>query len=71
MALTSEMQPYEILVRFAPDGSIAGAHYKTLRVFSENQQIVTNTEIVAPLDLPDDLRAQLAAAMAAKLLPSA
>lgn len=65
--ITAQTLPYEILIRFQENGSIAGAHLKTLRVIRENDQIITANETIATLELPQELAERLMALMAQKL----
>lgn len=64
MTITVETQPYEILIRYAPDGSIAGAHWKTLRVVRVGNETLSAQENIASLELPQPLEADLVALMA-------
>jgi hypothetical protein len=68
--LTSEILPYEILIRFDQDGSIKGIHQKHLRVIKDGLQTIAANELIAPLTLPPDLQAQLKAIMAERPVPA-
>lgn len=67
--LTSEILPYEILIRFDQDGSIKGIHQKHLRVIKDGVQTVAANELIAPLQLPPDVQAQLTAIIAKTPVP--
>ena len=62
-----ENQPYEILIRFAPDGQIGGAHWKALKVITENDKMLSTSETIETLQLPDGLANELKSLMAKKL----
>jgi hypothetical protein len=61
--LNVEKQPYEILIRFAPDGEIAGAHWKALQIVTQNGEMLSTSEKIETLELPATLAKQLKSLM--------
>jgi len=57
--LNVEKQPYEILIRFAADGKIAGAHWKLLQIVTQNGEILSTSEKIDTLELPLPVAEQL------------
>jgi hypothetical protein len=65
--LNVEKQPYEILVRFGPNGEIAGAHWKALQIVTQNDETLSTNEKIDTLELPAPLAEQLKTLMSERL----
>lgn len=47
MSLEKTIKPYEILIRFSPDGEISGAHFKQIETVKDGEEILAQKETVA------------------------
>jgi hypothetical protein len=50
MAIEDRTIPYELLVRFNPDGTIAGSHFQKRRVLSEQGTVISD-QLLEPVSL--------------------
>lgn len=65
MALESAVEPYELLVRFNPDGTVRGIARRRLRVIRDGEEIVSAQEMPAEeVPVTPELAATLQAAEA-------
>lgn len=57
------MNAYEILIRFSPDGSLAGAHYLTQETTASGKVVISDP-LPLPVPLPDEVLGELGEAVA-------
>lgn len=55
MPITDVTVPYEILIRFGPDGKVQGAHVQKRRIIKDGDTVLVDTPLDAePLDISKD-----------------